>query len=218
MVHDWFVHKRSTTEFVEIPLVPGDDWSDPSMEGAADRAGSGPGRLEASPRLREPERPLVGRLADLRVRSGRGHETANGRGWPAEGRRHEDAAGRSRQRRAFERVHRELVGRAGDAAHAVHVRAQPHLRRARQRTSRLERRAAVRQGEADQLRPDGEDSYGGMDLRHPAASHHPARHAHELVRPQRSGSAGSVCVPRRGRTSRRPGRLQGRPYTPRRMR
>ena len=32
MVHDWFVHKRSTTEFAEIPLVPGDDWSDPSLK------------------------------------------------------------------------------------------------------------------------------------------------------------------------------------------
>jgi hypothetical protein len=32
MVHDWFVHKRSTTDFVEIPLVPGDDWSDPTMK------------------------------------------------------------------------------------------------------------------------------------------------------------------------------------------
>ena len=32
MVHDWFVHKRSTTDFVEIPLVPGDDWSDATMK------------------------------------------------------------------------------------------------------------------------------------------------------------------------------------------
>lgn len=32
MVHDWFVHKRSTREEgVEIPLVPGDDWSDGTM-------------------------------------------------------------------------------------------------------------------------------------------------------------------------------------------
>ena len=32
MVHDWFVHKRSKTEFVELPLVPGDDWSDRVMK------------------------------------------------------------------------------------------------------------------------------------------------------------------------------------------
>ena len=32
MVHDWFVHKRSETEFVEIPLAPGDDWSDSALK------------------------------------------------------------------------------------------------------------------------------------------------------------------------------------------
>ncbi len=31
MVHDWFVHKRSTTETIDLPLAPGDDWSDPTM-------------------------------------------------------------------------------------------------------------------------------------------------------------------------------------------
>src|SRR5262245_40152518 len=31
MVHDWFVHKRSTTARVDIPLAPGDDWSDGTM-------------------------------------------------------------------------------------------------------------------------------------------------------------------------------------------
>ena len=31
MVHDWFVHKRSETQFVDLPLAPGDDWSDPTM-------------------------------------------------------------------------------------------------------------------------------------------------------------------------------------------
>jgi hypothetical protein len=31
MVHDWFVHKRSKTDFVEIPLAPGDNWTDPAM-------------------------------------------------------------------------------------------------------------------------------------------------------------------------------------------
>src|SRR6478735_1763673 len=32
MVHDWFVHKRSETSFVDIPLAPGDDWSDSSLQ------------------------------------------------------------------------------------------------------------------------------------------------------------------------------------------
>src|SRR5688572_8303924 len=26
MVHDWFVHKRSKTSFIDIPTAPGDDW------------------------------------------------------------------------------------------------------------------------------------------------------------------------------------------------
>ena len=30
MVHDWFVHKRST-ETVDLPVAPGDDWSDPAI-------------------------------------------------------------------------------------------------------------------------------------------------------------------------------------------
>jgi hypothetical protein len=30
-VHDWFVHKRSKTEFAEIPLAPNDDWGEPTM-------------------------------------------------------------------------------------------------------------------------------------------------------------------------------------------
>jgi hypothetical protein len=33
MVHDWFVHTRSRIEDgIEIPLPPGDDWSDPTMK------------------------------------------------------------------------------------------------------------------------------------------------------------------------------------------
>jgi hypothetical protein len=31
MVHDWFVHKRSADQKIQIPLAPGDDWSDPTM-------------------------------------------------------------------------------------------------------------------------------------------------------------------------------------------
>ncbi len=31
MVHDWFVHKRSATDTIDLPLAPGDDWSDPAM-------------------------------------------------------------------------------------------------------------------------------------------------------------------------------------------
>ncbi len=31
-VHDWFVHKRSKTQHVEIPLAPGDNWGEPTMK------------------------------------------------------------------------------------------------------------------------------------------------------------------------------------------
>src|SRR5687767_8007686 len=31
MVHDWFVHKRSTSDFIDIPTAPGDDWGAPSV-------------------------------------------------------------------------------------------------------------------------------------------------------------------------------------------
>ena len=31
MVHDWFVHKRSETERIDIPTAAGDDWGAPSM-------------------------------------------------------------------------------------------------------------------------------------------------------------------------------------------
>ena len=71
MVHDWFVHKRSKTEFLDIPTAPGDDWGAPSMQRAALGARPGAGRLDASAGLRQPEQPLVGRVADLRLRSRR---------------------------------------------------------------------------------------------------------------------------------------------------
>jgi 2,4-dienoyl-CoA reductase-like NADH-dependent reductase (Old Yellow Enzyme family) len=31
MVHDWFVHSRSKTDFVDIPTTPGDPWGHPSI-------------------------------------------------------------------------------------------------------------------------------------------------------------------------------------------
>lgn len=32
MVHDWFVHKRSRTDVINIPIQPGDDWGAPNIE------------------------------------------------------------------------------------------------------------------------------------------------------------------------------------------
>ena len=31
MVHDWFVHERSTNDFFDIPTAPGDNWADPMI-------------------------------------------------------------------------------------------------------------------------------------------------------------------------------------------
>jgi hypothetical protein len=41
-VHDWFVHKRSKTQHVEIPLAPGDNWGEPTMRVPATEPDPGP--------------------------------------------------------------------------------------------------------------------------------------------------------------------------------
>lgn len=54
MVHDWFVHKRSATDLIEIPTAPGDDWGAPSIHvprSEADPAASGSTRPPAYPNL-----------------------------------------------------------------------------------------------------------------------------------------------------------------------
>ena len=51
MVHDWFVHKRSTTEFIDIPTAPGDDWGAPADPRAARRC---PTRRRPARRGRRP--------------------------------------------------------------------------------------------------------------------------------------------------------------------
>ena len=59
MVHDWFVHKRSATDMVEIPTAAGDDWGAPAISGAAlgGRRPSPPGRRG---RRRSPTRTATG--------------------------------------------------------------------------------------------------------------------------------------------------------------
>ena len=185
MVHDWFVHKRSETSFVEIPLAPGDDWSDSSHEGSAIGARAGAGRVDAAAGLRKPQRTLVGWIADLWIRSGGRRQAENRRGRQAEGRGDEAPARQPRHRRAPERIHRKLVGRARDASHGVYARAQLHLRPPGPGTSGLDRCAAARQGEAHQLCAHGQDPHRRVDAGHPAAPGHPARDARELVRPGR---------------------------------
>ena len=50
MVHDWFVHERSTSERIDIPTAAGDDWGAPSIQvprSVADKAPAGSTRPPA---------------------------------------------------------------------------------------------------------------------------------------------------------------------------
>ena len=66
MVHDWFVHARSKTEFIDIPTPPGDDFGEPSVRVPRSVPDAAPAGSNAAAGLRQPEQPLVGLLADLR--------------------------------------------------------------------------------------------------------------------------------------------------------
>ena len=70
MVHDWFVHNRSKTETIDIPMPPGDDWGAPEIR--VPRSEPDPAsRIDAAAGIREPEQPLVGCVAGLRLRCGK---------------------------------------------------------------------------------------------------------------------------------------------------
>ena len=133
---------RAPEDGVDIPLAPVTTGRSRAC-GCRDRCPTPRRRLDAAAGLRQSEQPLVGRIADLRIRSGGAAKLRTGEGGKLKVEADEAAAGRSGHRHAPERVHRQLVDRSRDAAHAVHLRAQPHLRSARQGASRLERRAAV---------------------------------------------------------------------------
>ena len=170
MVHDWFVHERSKTDVVEIPTQPGDDLGEPSIRVPRPVPRPGARGFDAAAGLRQPEQPLVGRVADLRQRRGHAAKAPHAHRRQAAHGADRAAAGRSRDRRALHRVHRQLVDRPGDAPHPVHAGAQPHLRSARAPASELERRSALSQGQADQLGADGQDPHRRVDDRHRAAS------------------------------------------------
>ena len=128
MVHDWFVHKRSKTEFLEVPTGPGDDF------GALRVPRSVPEPHRPVRRVRRPTRTSTA-TGGMRRRSmdatRDGRQAAHAVQRQAAHRAHRTAAGRSRHRGALLRLHRQLVDRPGDAAHALHPRAQLHLRPAR---------------------------------------------------------------------------------------
>ena len=186
--------------------------------GPALRPRQGARRVDAAAGLRQSEQPLVGLVADLRLRRRHGREAAHAHRRQAPHRADRPAAGRSRDRRAFRRLQRQLVDRPGDAPHALHAGAQLPLRSARARSPGLERRAAVSQGQTDQLRADGEDPHRRVDAGDPAAPDHQAGDERQLVRPGRRGPPGAGRAPRRQGTARRHRRLAGRSSHARRIR
>ena len=81
--HDWFGHgENSPDEFIDVPLPDGDEWPDGSpmkvKATSPDRTRTEEERPAAH--LRQHRHPLVGRLADLRLRRGAQPRAARGRG------------------------------------------------------------------------------------------------------------------------------------------
>ena len=194
MVHDWFVHKRSRTPT--------------SSRSRRHQATTGATPTIHVPRtLPTPRRP---------VRHGRpAYANLNSHWWDAsqiygsdadtaaklrtEDRRQAEASTPTgllpvdpADRHPVHRLHRQLVDRSRDAAHAVHARAQRHLRYARASTPELERRPAVRQGAADQLGAPRENPHGRVDAGDPAASRSSSR---------RCTRTGTVSPAKNSRTS-----------------
>ena len=161
MVHDWFVHKRSPIEDgVEIPLAPGDDWADGRMKIPRSVPEPGAGRVDTAARIRESEQPLVGWIADLRLRSGRWRRRC------APGK----AASSGSKRRSCCRSTRETgvhlsgftdnwwIGLA--MLHTIFTQEHNHIcdLLAKEHPDWNDA-AAPRKGQADQLRRDGQDSH-----------------------------------------------------------
>ena len=169
------------------------------------------GRFDAPAGLRQPQQPLVGCVADLWLRSRDGRQAAHPVQRQAAHRADRTAAGRSRHGGALLGLHRQLVDRPGDAAYALHPRAQLHLRPARAPEPALDRRTALPQGEADQLGVDGEDPHHRMDSRDRAEPDHRDGDERQLVRARRRGSPGRARLPRRQGAARRHRRLERRP-------
>ena len=71
---------------------------------------------------------------------------------------------------------RQLVDRASHTSHPVHVGAQRHLQHVDREVPGLIRRGSVREGTADQLRPDRQDSHRRLDsLDSPSPDHRSGR-------------------------------------------
>ena len=175
MVHDWFVHKRSEDRVRRDSDAAGRRLRRAQHARAEERARPGARRIDPAARLRNLNSHWWDASMIYGCDAAMGDKLRTKIGGKLRHRADRAAAGRSRDRASLQRVHRQLVDRAGDAPHALHAGAQPHLRSARARAPRLERRAAVRQGAPDQLGADGQDPHRRVDARDPAAPDHPAR-------------------------------------------
>ena len=198
MVHDWFVHKRSAPEDgVDIPLAPGDDWPEPTHESAA------LGARSRARRARRGRRPTPTRTATGGTdrRSTDPIRTPPRSCAPGEGGKLKIEATKLLPVDPETGVHLSgftdnwWIGLA--MLHTLFtLRAQPHLRPARRRASRLERRAAVHEGQAHQLGVDGQDSHRRVDAGDRAPPGDRDRDEHELVRAGGRRAPGGLRVPR----------------------
>ena len=169
MVHDWFVHKRSDTDAMEIPRRRG--------ETGAPRA--------FACRVRCPNRSLPDSTRPPAYTNLNSHwwdssqiygcdaamaaKLRTGIGGQAAHRADGVAAGRPGNRASFQRLHRQLVDRFGHAPHALHAGAQPHLRSARGEHPTWTDDTAVRKGRLINSALMAQDPYAGMDDRDRAA-------------------------------------------------
>ena len=146
MVHDWFVHARSKTEFIDIPTPPGDDYGEPNVRvprSVPDAAPAGSKRPPAYANLNShwwDASQIYGADAETAAKAA----DEDRRQAPARADR--PASDRSRNGPELYRIHRQLVDRARHAPHAVHAGAQLPVRPARARAPGLERRPALRAG------------------------------------------------------------------------
>ena len=174
-VHDWFVHKRSKTEFAEIPLAPGDNWGEPTMRVPRTEADPGPQGTKRPPAYAN----LNSHWWDCSQLYGCDAETAKKVRTMIGGKLKIEPTGLlpvdPADRHQHQRLHRQLVDRPGDAPHALYVGAQPRLRPARRTASELDRRSAVQQGAADHDGAGREDPHRRVDAGDPAASDHQDR-------------------------------------------
>ena len=183
MVHDWFVHKRSSVDDgIEIPLAPGDDWADQTMKVPRSVPDPAPAGSTRPPAYANPNShwwdgsQIYG--SDTRPL----RELRTGDGGKLKTRTDEAVAGRS-SRPDSTSAGSPTTGGSGSRC---------FIRCSRSNTT-TSATCSPREhpdwtdeqfygkAQADQLRDDGQDSYGRMDACDPAASGDRDRDEHQLV-------------------------------------